>query len=502
LIQLTRSLARQLRAVLRNSVLAGANRGTPLTIACCTGQQGLTIRAQGAEVGVEYHQPGELPPDSIRLSGEALDDFNGTKSTPVILENAAKNTVQARWDDAGVPQLKDYGAKDDHPLPEFPAAVEWAAQEPRLLTALAEAAKTTAKDTVRYALVKMQLRGARGQVVATDGRQLFVEAGFVFPWEDDVIVPAVPAFGSKGIPSDTVAISRTPTHVGICVGPWTFWLQIDLQGRYPRTDEVIPAKASRKTICRLTAGEVDFLARTLPRMPGQEDPDDPVTVDLNGHLTVRTKGEGQTRITEVGLSHSTITGPSVRFRTNRCYLARALGLGLAELQIVDASTPVVCQDEKRTYVWMPLDKKGALAPTDDAVRISPPTNTVEPSPQAKERSEPHMSSSAANGTTNGASNGLAADGQPAANGADNGSGKRPPEGIGQTPGAGRQSGRPDHRGPGPQERSPRLLPPHQQATCRPQAAPTPDQAPGEHRHGAQAAPQHPLIATHTPVLTA
>jgi hypothetical protein len=401
LIQITRLLARQLRAVIRNSILADPHRGTPLAIAFCADQHGLTVRAQGPEVGLEYHQPGELSPETVRISVAALDDFAGLKATPVILESTAPNTVQARWDDGGVPQLKDYSMKDDQPLPEFPATGEWTTQEPRLLNALAEAAKTTAKDGTRYALMKVQLRGARGQVVATDGRQLLVEAGFAFPWQDDTIVPALPALGSKPLSDATdIAIARAPTQIGIRVGAWTFWLQIDQQARFPRTDDVIPARESRKTFCRLTASEAAFLARTLPRMHGLDDPDDPVTIDLNGHLAVRTKGEGQNHITELVLPQSSITGPFVRLRTNRCYLNRALALGLPELQLVDASTPIVCQDEKRTYVWMPLDKKGALEPADDAVRISPPEQAAElPSP-TRERNKQRMAKPTANGTTN------------------------------------------------------------------------------------------------------
>src|SRR5205814_6953760 len=47
----------------------------------------------------------------------------------------------------------------------------------------------------------------------------------------------------------------------------------------------------------------------------------------------------------------------------------------------------VCKDARRTYLWMPLDKDGAVPPADDDLRISsaggepaPPTTEPEPEP--------------------------------------------------------------------------------------------------------------------------
>ena len=59
---------------------------------------------------------------------------------------------------------------------------------PRLLTALHDAMLTTDPDPVRFATDHIQVRGKSGTVVATDGRQMLIQDGFEFPWDDDILL--------------------------------------------------------------------------------------------------------------------------------------------------------------------------------------------------------------------------------------------------------------------------------------------------------------------------
>jgi hypothetical protein len=153
------------------------------------------------------------------------------------------------------------------------------------------------------------------------------------------------------------------------------------------------------------------LTRTLPRLPGQEDDNAPVTVDLHGPVAVRARAEGQGRQTEILLNDSEVVGPPLRWCVNRAYLLRALQLGFREVQIVSATVPVVCQDRQRTFAWMPLDHQGALAPSADALRLASPAGepavqqlapaaeTAPPPPPTRERRKAPMTKPSANGGT-------------------------------------------------------------------------------------------------------
>jgi hypothetical protein len=165
-----------------------------------------------------------------------------------------------------------------------------------------------------------------------------------------------------------VGIARSETHVFLRIGPWTCCLWIEPDGYYPRIEDVIP-KGRESSRWRLDAEDAVFLARILPRLPGDTDSDKPITLDLNGAVCLRARAEGQSRTTEVVLARSEAEGKPVRLCCNRDYLARVLALGFGEMTIFKADAPVVCRDEKRTFLYMPLSSTSALAPAADALRI-------------------------------------------------------------------------------------------------------------------------------------
>lgn len=334
---------------------------------------------------------------------EALDDFEGRKDDAVTLEATEPGTVQARWDDGGVPQVRDYAAPDPQKLPPFP-------EEPRKLfpvdaairKALDDAAQTAAKEEVRFAVQKRQLRGGTGDIVATDGKQLLIQGNHALPWKEDVLVPATAVFACRELPPDgPVAIGKIDTHVCVRVGLWTFYLAIDKDARFPDVKAVIPAANGSATTCRLSPEDAEFLLKTLPRLPGRDDDNEPLTVDLNGHVVVRAKADGQHRPTEVVLARSEVVGPAARFVSNRQYLARTVALSFTEFRVTKPDVPVVCADKFKTFVWMPLGKDGALPPSDDALRITSASDEPATQPPKKERRRDDVSKTQSKGHTNG-----------------------------------------------------------------------------------------------------
>jgi hypothetical protein len=89
-------------------------------------------------------------------------------------------------------------------------------------------------------------------------------------------------------------------------------------------------------------------------------------------------------------------------------LGRALRLGRAELEILDAKSPVVARDGARVYVWQPLDPESTVAPADDVTRIessattipaSEPMDTAKGSPTMRPPSEHAKTDVTTNGHT-------------------------------------------------------------------------------------------------------
>src|SRR5436309_1533791 len=121
MIQLTRALARQIRAVLRKSAPIDSGRNYRPSLALHAGPDGLQVRCHHAEVAVELHVPGPRPVDVIVLPNAALEDIEARQDTVVTLTSKDSNIVQAQWDDGGVAQSRDFDTVAIYRFPPFPA---------------------------------------------------------------------------------------------------------------------------------------------------------------------------------------------------------------------------------------------------------------------------------------------------------------------------------------------------------------------------------------------
>ena len=329
------------------------------------GKDKLAIQAQHVDAAISLQLAVHHAPEVIALPASALEEVQGREG--IVTWERHSERVIARWDEAGIPRVVEYGTTDPAKLPPFPPLPSsFVTNPPAFIKALDDAMHSTAVDSVRYATGKVQLRGS-GEIVATDGKQLLMQKGFKFPWEDNVLVARMMLFGAGVLPDDTpVKIGRVAKHVVIQAGEWTIALAIDTEGRYPNVEQVIPKGNS--TTWTLSLADASAVLRHLPKLPGVKDDNSPVTVDLNGKIAVRAKGD-QSKPVELLLEGSKITGPPVKFSTNRALLARALQLGFREIQIVNGDTPLMCRDGQRLFIWMPLPKESCIAAHPDAIII-------------------------------------------------------------------------------------------------------------------------------------
>jgi hypothetical protein len=404
-IEIPRTLARDFRVVLRRAVMTEAPRG-PWPLVCCrAGKEGLVLEAEQVGVALRYQADEPRPEDHIAFRPNLLAEIEGRHSDPpVVLEEVSPGKGRARWAANGESLVRDFDTIKPDSLPPFPALPkQFTPQPPEFLTALDEAARTAARDTARYSLLRVQLRGKSGSVVGTDGRQLLLQSGFTFPWEDNVLVPRVAAFGCRELAgAGQVSVGRTKTHVAIRAGPWTVLLSTDATGRYPNAEDVIPRARANTSRLQVSPEDAALLIRVLPELPGREDEQSPVTLDLGMPPTVRAQDGQRGAVQEAMLAGSTTVGPAVRLCMDRRYLRRALQLGFTEVQVFKAEQPLVCRDDQRTYVWMPLSEQGALPPSKEAVRVQEPIAAESnPSPPTERRTEPMPANSNGQGPPEG-----------------------------------------------------------------------------------------------------
>ncbi len=366
---ITRRTIHQFRVVARKAL--SITRGAGPSIVVEPASEGLLLRIRSPEAAIELRLPGDCQGERICMPFELFDDCQANNDQPVTL-TLEYGKVVAQWQDGNVPQLVQY----DQPEPPdgfLAMRSEMTENPPELLRALADACTVTDPETERYALSCVQLDGDHGRIAASDGHQIFVQTGFAFPWKGAVLLPACKLFGCPHLPSnEQVTIGRTEEWLTMQAGPWTFHFRLNVDGRFPRVDECLPRDSAATTTLEIAEADATFLLDNVKRLPTSEDFNQPVTLDLNGEVVVRARGEDEQPVTELALVNSTRSGDVIRINTNRNLLARALALGFRRVRFIAPDQPAFCRDENRCYVFAPLGGDGAIPSAKNTNRIESP----------------------------------------------------------------------------------------------------------------------------------
>ena len=374
MITITRDQARQIRTVFRR-VLGITARSRAPTMLFDVQQNRLSIRATHDNVAIECRLPGEFQRDKLYVSFEILAECAARSNTPVTLDAQADQVV-ARWQSKGVPcSTTRELVKDEFEFPAKPSAMTSNPRE--LLVAIRAAAEVTTKDSARFALHCIQLRGSKGDVSATDGFQLLVQRGFDFPWEEDLLVHPSGLFDYSGLnETDTISVGRGKNHVVVQLGPYTLFLPIERGVQFPHIDDHIPAGDSATTTLTIAEDDAAFLLDSIKDLPSEREPNSPVTLDLNGSIALLARDEQTQATTQIVFSNSKRTGTQAHFNTNREFLVRALRLGLRTFYLKGAERPARAGDRFRDYIWMPLSPDGAVKPTKSTKCLVSPVNAA------------------------------------------------------------------------------------------------------------------------------
>ena len=372
MVTITRSLARQLRATFRRT---GAGRsGVRTWITFLAAVDGLRIRLKTQDVALEYFQAGEFQPDQLSIPFEFLADCEGRKDEPVTLQVQTNGRALVNWSDRGVPQMVQYDADPTAEEIAFPALPErLQTTEPEFWLALADAAQTCDRTRIRYALDCLHLRGASGQIATTNGRHILVQSGFIFPWPDDVLIPACGVLGCSELATEHgFTLGKTDDWVTLVAGPWSVFVKIEKNATFPKLDDLFRPGDQARSRLHLEPTDARFLTDALPRLPGGQDTNCPITLDLNGRVVIRAADEERTSLAELTLVNSSSSGDPIRINVNRNLLLRAAKLGFTQFWLFGPEAPVQCDDGRRKYLWAVLDAKSALAPGDNPVCITSP----------------------------------------------------------------------------------------------------------------------------------
>jgi hypothetical protein len=349
-----------------------------------------TITASWNDTWLEYRESGEFDFSRCTLPWEGLVECSAVTVDDLTL-TMERNCNIVEWTTESVTEMRSYSDGPSDEYGTFPTAESLRCMEASLIPALKEASQTATHESSRYALACLLLRGKKKDLVATDSRQLLIQKGFDWPWDDDVLIPASRCFRSAKLrqasQSGRVEIGRSEQHLVLRIGCWRMALPIVTETRFPDVDTIIPRAEDSRTTLILDDVDREFLGQTLRNLP--ETDRGAVTFELNGSVAVRASPE-ESAGRELVLRKSRKQGVDLSINTDRRYLQRVADLGLLKIELRDQNTPLVARTQEQTYVWMgfsgdpkPRPKnieqiESPTKPTKSRSTIQPPTRKPKP----------------------------------------------------------------------------------------------------------------------------
>ena len=325
-------LARSFRAVARSCV-TGRPRGPASPVVVRVGGGRLSLATTFADVFVAVTVP--VLPDAVVETVLVPADVYARADTAGEVRVAVDDRVGQLWwaGRSGTGEVT-FDRTADPATATMPVnAGELTPAGPAFLAALHECGRTTAGESTRFALTRVQVRGRAGQVIGTDGAVALIRSGFDLPFADDCLVPAVRAFGRKELAAHAdVRVGRTETHLVVTAGPWAIGLRVDCGGRYPDVAGVIPRRLPTTVGVDNTdaANVVEFLSKH----PGK-DGDATVTLAVDAGVSIRRYAD------TLRLRRSTFTGTAAAVVFDVAALNRLLDLGCRTIRFAEPDTPLV-----------------------------------------------------------------------------------------------------------------------------------------------------------------
>ena len=223
--------------------------------------------------------------------------------------------------------------------------------------------------------------------------------GFTFPFQETILIPAIPLFGvPEWTKSQTLSVGKNEHYFVVRSGPWTAFLLIDNAGRFPDVKSVVPNSALATTF-NLDPDDAIRLRDSLPKLPGHRDDKQPVTLELapGQPAVVRGRDELSGAISEIVLSRSLVRNGPSKVSIDRAFLLRAIQLNCLTIRVAGSDKPIVASNDRITWLAASLHPSSIVPPTTAVKPLEtstiavlakgPPMKLPEPNGQPHDRND-------------------------------------------------------------------------------------------------------------------
>jgi hypothetical protein len=355
LITLSRALAKRLVSLLGKTLNLPRNFLKRQAVKFYVDENGLTIESATATHAVRYRDPDYRGlPQTWEAPLEALQVLAKSDATQGEFTLQGEAEVRLHLVEKTIPREEAFSMPEKGL--ETPSSPKVGYLLPLNARQMLIAAFETAEqgEPGRYALNRVQLQGSKASIAATDGKQLLIQGGLPWPFEEELLLANYRRlFRSGDFPTGQLELAKTERQLVFRAGHWEFFLPIEESQRYPQVEDVLPALSEAVATLEISSGDAKYLREVLPHLPFDTyDYERPVTVELNGKIGVRARSMKIPHGIEVILRNSSWHGVDLRCAMKRSYLQRALDLGLRRFQFFSTGcAPVVVRQEDTTYCW-------------------------------------------------------------------------------------------------------------------------------------------------------
>lgn len=201
-------------------------------------------------------------------------------------------------------------------------------------------------EMARYRIDCICLDGDKSQMMATDGRQIFIGNGISFPWQGKCLLPVNPTLPDKVLfNGDSISVNKSVNDLMFKNGPWTYRVQTP-EPNFPDPESILPHSGDTDLLVQLHKEDSRQIEELLPLMPGGETPTRYVTLDAGEELLLRAESQGAEA--SLPLRSTFWMGDPIHVSFNREYLIRAIRLGYREFRFQAGTKPVLAKKRRHS----------------------------------------------------------------------------------------------------------------------------------------------------------
>lgn len=354
----------------------------------------VTLQATDLDTTATYHaeQPSAGPPCDFLVPYEPLHKLVKGSREPVQLIVEGSDQVRLRTHVGSSPMdqlLTTVKTEEFPPTPAVPGAPILVNEHFR--DALRQALECCSEDDSRHVLqhVCLDTRPQEGHYIAgTNGRHLFCANSFHFDLPEPVLIPNTaflrwPKFleDGRGELRVTPKVKDQAPWVQLRSGPWTCVCKSSA-AEFPNWKQVVPAADTGLTVVRFDSSAVATLLAGVPRLPGTDDYNRSVWLELSANrFVVKARTKDATEWTRLTIEGARVVGKAISIGVNRDYVLKALRFGLTTCELTDELSPLVFSAGGRRLVVMPIRSTTEPAkPTVPTVPVNPVSAVPSPEP--------------------------------------------------------------------------------------------------------------------------